>query len=77
MVLVLVAGTVSCGLFGRDRVAVLGDSITTYASQPLHASLDDGYSTDIGGYYVANPAKAGAVMRPSATFNAVIDPLAA
>jgi isocitrate dehydrogenase len=36
-----------------------------------------GKPADIGGYYVAVPSKAGAVMRPSATFNAVIDPLAA
>jgi len=36
-----------------------------------------GKPADIGGYYAANPAKAGAVMRPSPTFNSVIDPLAA
>ncbi|MDE2160244.1 MAG: NADP-dependent isocitrate dehydrogenase [Burkholderiales bacterium] len=36
-----------------------------------------GKPADIGGYYVSVPSKAGAVMRPSATFNAVIDPLAA
>ena len=36
-----------------------------------------GRPADIGGYYVAVPSKAGAVMRPSATFNAVIDALAA
>jgi len=35
-----------------------------------------GKKADIGGYYASNPAKAGSVMRPSATFNAVIDPLA-
>ena len=35
-----------------------------------------GKPADIGGYYVAVPSKAGAIMRPSATFNAVIDPLA-
>ncbi|HYL89436.1 MAG TPA: NADP-dependent isocitrate dehydrogenase [Burkholderiales bacterium] len=34
-----------------------------------------GKPADIGGYYLSNPAKAGAVMRPSATFNATIDPL--
>jgi isocitrate dehydrogenase len=36
-----------------------------------------GKPADIGGYYVSVPAKAGSVMRPSATLNAVIDPLAA
>jgi isocitrate dehydrogenase len=36
-----------------------------------------GKPADIGGYYVSVPAKAGAVMRPSPTFNAAIDPLAA
>jgi isocitrate dehydrogenase len=35
-----------------------------------------GKPADIGGYYAANPAKAAAVMRPSATFNAAIDALA-
>ena len=35
-----------------------------------------GKSADIGGYYVSVPSKAGSVMRPSATFNAVIDALA-
>jgi isocitrate dehydrogenase len=34
-----------------------------------------GKPADIGGYYAADPAKAGAVMRPSATFNATIDAL--
>jgi isocitrate dehydrogenase len=32
-----------------------------------------GKPADIGGYYAADPAKAGAVMRPSPTFNAAID----
>jgi isocitrate dehydrogenase len=36
-----------------------------------------GKPVDIGGYYAANPTKAGAVMRPSTTFNSVIDRLAA
>jgi len=35
-----------------------------------------GKPADIGGYYASNPAKAGPVMRPSATFNAAIDALA-
>ncbi|TMG72611.1 MAG: NADP-dependent isocitrate dehydrogenase [Betaproteobacteria bacterium] len=34
-----------------------------------------GKPADIGGYYLSNPAKAGAIMRPSATFNAAIDSL--
>ena len=36
-----------------------------------------GRPADIGGYYLSDPAKAGRIMRPSATFNALIDPLAA
>jgi isocitrate dehydrogenase len=32
-----------------------------------------GHPVDIGGYYVANPPKFDAVMRPSATFNAALD----
>jgi isocitrate dehydrogenase len=35
-----------------------------------------GKPADIGGYYASNPAKAGAVMRPSPTLNATIDALA-
>ncbi len=34
-----------------------------------------GHPADIGGYYRPDADKAAAVMRPSATFNAVIDPL--
>ncbi len=34
-----------------------------------------GKPADIGGYYLSSPSKAGAVMRPSATFNAAIDSL--
>ncbi len=34
-----------------------------------------GRPADIGGYYMSSPSKAGAVMRPSATFNAAIDSL--
>ena len=32
-----------------------------------------GEPADIGGYYVPDPAKATAIMRPSATFNAILD----
>ena len=34
-----------------------------------------GKRADIGGYYAASPTKAGAVMRPSPTFNVAIDRL--
>jgi isocitrate dehydrogenase len=34
-----------------------------------------GQPADIGGYYAPDAAKAASVMRPSATFNAAIDPL--
>lgn len=37
----------------------------------LHAGR--GKAADIGGYYHADPAKLAAVMRPSTTFNAIID----
>ncbi|HZR36438.1 MAG TPA: NADP-dependent isocitrate dehydrogenase [Nevskia sp.] len=36
-----------------------------------------GQPADIGGYYMADPQKLNAVMRPSATFNAVLESLAA
>jgi len=32
-----------------------------------------GKAVDIGGYYLADKAKVTAVMRPSATFNAIVD----
>jgi isocitrate dehydrogenase len=35
-----------------------------------------GKPADLGGYYAASPSKAGAVMRPSPTFNAAVDALA-
>ena len=35
-----------------------------------------GHPADIGGYYRPDPAKAGAVMRPSASFNAILSELA-
>ncbi len=36
-----------------------------------------GQPVDIGGYYLPDPAKAAAAMRPSATFNAIVERLAA
>ncbi|TWU55053.1 NADP-dependent isocitrate dehydrogenase [Rubripirellula reticaptiva] len=39
-------------------------------------SAAQGNPVDIGGYYMAEPAKVQAAMRPSATFNALIDSLA-
>jgi isocitrate dehydrogenase len=35
-----------------------------------------GKPADVGGYYAFSPTKASAVMRPSSTFNAVVDALA-
>jgi isocitrate dehydrogenase len=32
-----------------------------------------GHAVDVGGYYCPDPAKATEVMRPSKTFNALID----
>jgi isocitrate dehydrogenase len=34
-----------------------------------------GHPVDVGGYYHPDPVKCSAAMRPSATFNAVIDGL--
>jgi isocitrate dehydrogenase len=36
----------------------------------------EGKPVDVGGYYHLDDAKAGAAMRPSPTFNAIIDQLA-
>ena len=50
----------------------LADSEATIAEELLAAQ---GEPVDIGGYYMPAPAKAGEAMRPSATFNAIIDAL--
>jgi isocitrate dehydrogenase len=34
---------------------------------------DRGKPVDLGGYYLTDPAKIAAIMRPSGTFNAIID----
>jgi isocitrate dehydrogenase len=34
-----------------------------------------GWPVDLGGYYMPDDAKTEAAMRPSETFNAIIDPL--
>jgi isocitrate dehydrogenase len=39
-------------------------------------SAVQGKPADIGGYYLADPAKVQAVMRPSPTFNQALDGLA-
>ena len=36
---------------------------------------DQGHPNDIGGYYRPDPAKAEAAMRPSATFNTILEML--
>jgi isocitrate dehydrogenase len=47
------------------------------AEQDIVAELNavQGHPVDIGGYYHPDAAKVTAVMRPSATLNAVIDAL--
>ena len=50
----------------------LADNEATIAEELLAAQ---GEPVDIGGYYLPEPAKAGEAMRPSATFNAIIDAL--
>ncbi|HSN54244.1 MAG TPA: NADP-dependent isocitrate dehydrogenase, partial [Candidatus Sulfomarinibacteraceae bacterium] len=50
----------------------LADAEATIAAELLAAQ---GEPADIGGYYLPDDAKAEAAMRPSATFNAIIDPL--
>ena len=43
----------------------------TRITEELLAS--QGEPVDLGGYYLPDPEKASKVMRPSATFNAIID----
>ena len=50
----------------------LADSEAAIAEELLAAQ---GEPVDIGGYYMPEPAQAGEAMRPSATFNAIIDAL--
>jgi isocitrate dehydrogenase len=44
------------------------------SEQQIVAELKEvqGKPVDIGGYYMADPVKVSAIMRPSATFNAVL-----
>ena len=51
----------------------LSDSIATISQELVDAQ---GHSVDIGGYYRPDPAKVASVMRPSTTFNEIIDALA-
>jgi len=62
----------------RERFAPLAKALaeneTTIAKELLAAQ---GTPVDLGGYYLPDDAKATAAMRPSATFNAIIDRLGA
>ncbi|GAA2741776.1 NADP-dependent isocitrate dehydrogenase [Terrabacter aerolatus] len=51
----------------------LSDDIATISQELVDAQ---GHPVDIGGYYRPDPAKVASVMRPSTTFNAIIDALA-
>ena len=51
----------------------LSDNIATISQELVDAQ---GHSVDIGGYYRPDAAKVASVMRPSQTFNAIIDALA-
>jgi len=70
-------------LAGQDEDAALKDRFAGVATQlaekeeTITAELlaAQGEPVDIGGYYLPDPAMAGPHMRPSATFNAVIDAL--
>ena len=50
----------------------LEEQETTITAELLAAQ---GAPVDVGGYYLPDPEKAGQAMRPSATFNAIIDGL--
>jgi len=50
----------------------LGTNEATICAELLAAQ---GAAMDLGGYYLPNPAKCGAAMRPSGTFNGIIDSL--
>jgi isocitrate dehydrogenase len=51
----------------------LGENAAKIDSELLAAQAKP---MDIGGYYDADPAKTSKAMRPSATFNAIIDSIA-
>lgn len=51
----------------------LSDNIATISQELVDAQ---GHPVDIGGYYRPDPAKVASVMRPSKTFNEIIDALA-
>jgi isocitrate dehydrogenase len=52
--------------------AALAEAWPTINQQLLD---DQGHPNDLGGYYQPDPAKVSAAMRPSATFNAILDNL--
>jgi isocitrate dehydrogenase len=71
-------------LAGQDEDAELAAVFAPVAEQLVSESeaIDaeligvQGHPVDIGGYYRPDPARASAVMRPSATFNAILASLA-
>ncbi len=61
-----------------ELFAALADQLAAYQDQIAEEMLlVQGEPVDIGGYYRPDPARVAAVMRPSATFNAALDALAA
>ena len=61
-----------------ELFAPVAKALSTSETKIAQEMLDvQGSPVDLGGYYVPDVAKATAVMRPSATLNAVIDRLRA
>ena len=58
------------------RAGGAGARRTTIATISEELLAAQGHPADIGGYYRPDPAKVAAVMRPSTTFNEIIDALA-
>jgi isocitrate dehydrogenase len=59
------------GVFGPIAAALTGK----YAQIEQELLDDQGHPNDIGGYYRPDPARAEAAMRPSATFNTILEML--
>jgi isocitrate dehydrogenase len=60
----------------RARFSAVADQLEASESQILtELNIVQGTPVDIGGYYHPDPARAARAMRPSATFNAIIDAL--
>ena len=60
----------------KEQFSPISESLISSQEEIVSEFLDDqGKSVDVGGYYRPVDSMAESIMRPSATFNAIIDKL--